>query len=145
MATKPEEGDYILLDEVLESTRWIDVEVAVGDKIKVIKICYDPSKFTPELEATINASNPDLLGDSFIGLLVPLFVDWSIKLPPLKDKSLLSAEEIEAIPKDQLADYEPRDWPPTEENLRKMPFPRLALFTRAIMGDVVPKEQNTRR
>ena len=120
-------SDIILLDDILEARRTIIVELEVGDNKKEIPITYNPSKFTPELEAKINADSSDNLGDSFLLLLEPLFVDWGIKLPPEKEGG------------------PPIDFPPTKENLAKMPFQILSLFIKAIMEDIVPKKANTRR
>lgn len=125
MASKA--NDFILLDEVLQGSRTIPVEIETNGSKREIKITYNPSKFTPELEARINADSSDNLGDSFILLLEPLFVDWSIKLPPTEP------------------DGEPVDFPPSRENLMKMPFPILSLFIKAIMEDIVPKKPSTGR
>jgi hypothetical protein len=124
---KDHSTDIILLDDILEARRTIVVELEVGENKKEIPITYNPSKFTPELEAKINADSSDNLGDSFLLLLEPLFVDWGIKLPPKKEGD------------------PPIDFPPTKENLAKMPFQILSLFIKAIMEDIVPKKANTRR
>ena len=124
---KDQTADIILLDEILEAKRTINVDLEVSGQKKEVSITYNPSKFTPELEAKINADSSDNLGDSFLLLLEPLFVDWSIKLPP-KEKNGL-----------------PIDFPPIKENLAKMPFQILSLFIKAIMEDIVPKKANTRR
>ena len=120
-------SDIILLDDILEARRTIAIELEVNGNAKAIPITYNPSKFTPELEAKINADSSENLGDSFLLLLEPLFIDWGIKLPPEKDGD------------------PPIDFPPVKENLAKMPFQILSLFIRAIMEDIVPKKANTKR
>lgn len=124
---KDHNNSVIFLDEILEARRTIQVELEAGGIQKTISVTYNPSKFTPELEAKINAESSESLGDSFLLLLEPLFVDWSIKIQPEK-------------PGD-----EPKDFPPTKENLQKMPFQILSLFIKEIMEDIVPKKANTRR
>lgn len=120
-------SDFILLNDILEAKRTIEVELEANGETRQVSITYNPSKFTPELEAQISAQNSDNLGDQFLELLEPLFVDWGIKLPP----------ETEEGP--------PVEFPPTRANLMKMPFPILSLFIKAIMEDIVPKKPNTRR
>lgn len=117
----------ILLDEIIENSRTITVNIEISGSTKEVEVTYNPSKFTPELEAGINADKSDNLGDSFMLLLEPLFIDWNIKLPPKE------------------AGGEPRDFPPTRENLAKMPFPVLSQFIKAIMEDIVPKKANTKQ
>ena len=75
--------NVIYLNDILEARRTISVELEINNEKREIPITYKPSKFTPELEAKSNAESSDNLGDSFLLLLEPLFVDWGIKLPPL--------------------------------------------------------------
>lgn len=122
-----DKNGIILLDEIIEERRTITVKVEANGQEKEVQVTYNPSKFTPEMEAAINADKGESLGDSFMLLLEPLFIDWSVKLPPAE------------------AGGEPRDFPPTRENLSKVPFPVLSQFIRAIMEDIVPKKANTKR
>lgn len=120
-------SNIIFLDDILEARRSITVDFNVGGVDKSVEIVYNPSKFTPELEAKINADESENLGDAFLNLLEPLFVGWSIMLPP-KD-----------------GDGEPVEFPPNKENLAKLPFNILSILIKAIMEDIVPKKANTGR
>lgn len=136
-------SDFIFLQDILEGTRTIPVEMSKDGVKKTVEITYNPSSFTPELEAKINADKSDSLGESFLLLLEPLFIDWNIKLPP--EKNLPDGTSIDDIPQEEKALYLASDFPPNKDNLSKMPFPILTLFIKAIMEDIVPKKPNTSR
>jgi hypothetical protein len=133
----------ILLHEILEARRKITVKLEVGGETKEIPIVYNPSKFTPQLEAKINADESENLGDAFLNLLEPLFVDWGIMLPA--EKTLPEGKTLEDLEPDERKDYQERKFEPTAENLRQMPFQILSLFVKAIMEDIVPKNPSAAR
>lgn len=98
------------------------IELDPENPDEVLNVVYNPKAYTIEMEENLEAlDGSDYKAKAFAVLLVPMLLEWD------------------------LYNEEPGDYPPTEENLKKLPVAVLGVIVSAI-GDASrpdPQEGNS--